>query len=161
MASLKLTAGIIAASLILSLLPGCKSKSAPGDTSISPSLITNPITASGKKATGGLPVMKFEQMKHDFGLVVQGEKVSYTYKFTNTGGTDLIISNCSATCGCTIPDWTKTPVKPGEEGKVEVVFNSAGKSGSQTKTVLVLSNTQPNTTELEFTAEVWIPDNKK
>jgi len=148
MASIKLTAGIIAASLFLGLLPGCKSKGEPGDKSISPSLITNPITASGKKATGGLPVMKFEQIKHDFGLVVQSEKVSFTYKFTNTGGSDLIISNCSATCGCTIPDWTKTPVKPGGEGKVEVVFNSAGKSGSQTKTVLVLSQypTQYNRT---------------
>jgi len=158
---LRSTSGIIALWLLLSLLSGCKPKGESGDKSVSTGLVTNPITASGKQADGGLPVMKFEQMKHDFGLVVQGEKVTYTYVFTNTGGSDLIISNCSSTCGCTISDWTKSPVKPGDQGKVEVVFNSAGRSGTNTKTVLVLSNCQPNTTELEFTAEVWIPDSKK
>lgn len=158
---LRSTIGIIAASLFLCVLPGCKPKGEKSDKSVSPSLITNPITASGKKVTGSLPVMKFEQMKHDFGMMVQGEKLSYTFKFTNTGGSDLIISKVSSTCGCTIPDWTKSPVKPGEQGKVEVIFNSAGKTGTNTKTVLVLANTQPNTTELEFTAEVYVPDSKK
>ena len=106
-------------------------------------------------------MMKFEQMKHDFGMMVQGEKLSYTFKFTNTGGSDLIISNVSSTCGCTIPDWTKSPVKPGEQGKVEVIFNSAGKTGTNTKTVLVLANTQPNTTMIRIKAQVVSPGNEK
>lgn len=157
----RLTIAIVGITLFLSVLQGCRQNPETDDKSISPKLITNPITADGKKSTGGLPVMEFEQTKHDFGMMVQGEKLSYTYKFKNTGGSDLIISNVSATCGCTVPDWTKTPVKPGEEGKVEVMFNSAGRSGTNTKTVMVLSNAQPNTTELEFTAEIWVPDSKK
>jgi uncharacterized cupredoxin-like copper-binding protein len=108
-----------------------------------------------------MPEMTFETLKHDFGLMMQGERLEYTYVFTNTGGSDVVISNVSATCGCTIPDWTKTPIKPGEKGQVQVQFNSAGKSGSINKSAKVLANTQPNTIELEFTAEVYVPDSKK
>jgi len=160
-AMFRLTVGIIAVSLFLGILPGCKPKGEQGDKSVSPNLVTNPITASGKKATGDLPVMVFEQTKHDFGMMVQGEKLSYTFKFTNTGGSDLIISDASSTCGCTIFDFSKAPVKPGEQGKVEVIFNSAGRTGSISKTVRLLTNAQPNTTELEITAEVYVPDSKK
>jgi hypothetical protein len=156
----RLTIGITSIFLLL-LLPGCKQKSDQTGKSISPSLITNPITASGKAATGSLPVMVFEQTKHDFGMMVQGEKLSYTFKFTNTGGSDLLISDASATCGCTIPDWSKAPVKPGEQGKIEVIFNSAGKTGTVRQSVRVLTNTQPSTTELTISAEVYVPDSKK
>lgn len=158
---LRLKTFLIAISVVLAFLPGCKSRSEKDDKSVSPDLVTNPISASGKKNNGGLPVMTFDQTKHDFGLMMQGEKLSYTFQFTNSGGTDLIISNVSATCGCTTPDWTKSPVKPGEKGKVEVIFNSAGKTGKNTKTVMVLSNCQPNTTELEISAEVYVPESKK
>lgn len=146
--------------ITLVLLPGCKGK-ADKDTSVSPDLVTNPVTASGKKIKSDLPVMEFEQVKHDFGTVVQGEKVSYTFKFTNTGGSNLIISNASATCGCTVPTWSKKPVKPGDQGSVEVIFNSSGRTGSVTKTVNILANTQPNTVQLEITAEIYVPSNKK
>jgi hypothetical protein len=158
---IKLTVGIVAFSFFLMVLPGCKSKKEPGNQSVSPDLITNPISASGKKSTGSLPVMVFEQTKHDFGMMVQGEKLSYTFKFTNTGGSDLIISDASSTCGCTIPDFSKAPVKPGGQGKVEVIFNSAGKTGTVSKAVRLLTNAQPNSTELEITAEIYVPDSKK
>jgi hypothetical protein len=160
-AMLRSTIGILTLSLLIGTMPGCKPKGEHGNQSISPDLVTNPITASGKKATGSLPEIVFEQTKHDFGIMMQGEKLSYTFKFTNTGGSDLIISSVSSSCGCTIADWTKPPVKPGEKGKVEVVFNSAGKTSSQSKTVKVLSNAQPNTIDLEITAEVYVPDSKK
>jgi len=152
---------IIAATLVLSVLPACNSKNGKEKKDVSPDLITNPITASGKNRTGDLPVMVFEQTKHDFGMMVQGEKLAYTFKFTNNGGSDLIISDASSTCGCTIPDFSKAPVKPGDQGKVEVIFNSAGKTGSVNKTVRLLTNAQPNTVELEITAEVYVPESKK
>ena len=153
--------GFLTVSLLIAALTGCKQQADQGNKSISPGLVSNPITASGKQAAGTLPVMVFEQTKHDFGMMVQGEKLSYTFKFTNTGGSDLIISDASSTCGCTIPDFSKAPVKPGEQGKVEVIFNSAGKTGSVSKTVRLLTNCQPNTTEIEITAEVYVPDSKK
>jgi uncharacterized cupredoxin-like copper-binding protein len=105
--------------------------------------------------------MEFEQTKHDYGMMVQGEKLSYTFKFTNTGGSDLIISDFSSDCGCTVPDFSKAPVKPGDSGKVEVVFNSAGKSGTVSKSIRLLTNAQPNTIELNITAEVYVPESKK
>jgi hypothetical protein len=151
---------IIAASLFIGL-SGCKSNGDKNANTVSPSLVTNPISADGKKNSGTLPVMTFEQTKHDLGMMIQGEKLAYTFKFTNTGGTDLIVSNCAVTCGCTVAEWPKAPVKPGESAKIEVVFNSAGKSGSQVKTIQVLANTQPNTTELTITAEVYVPESKK
>ena len=156
----KITFGIITLSLILCVLPGCNSKEGQKEHLINPSLVTNPVTASGKKANGSLPVMTFEQTKHDFGIMMQGEKLSYTFVYTNTGGSDLLISDATSTCGCTAPDWTKTPVKPGDKGKVEVIFNSAGKTGTVSKTVKILTNAQPNTVELEITAEIYIPDKK-
>ncbi len=157
----KSIAGIIVLTLLLGGLHGCKTNGENGDKQVSPNLVTNPITASGKKASGNLPVMEFEQTKHDFGMMVQGEKLSYTFKFTNNGGSDLIISDASSTCGCTIPDFSKAPVKPGDKGKVEVIFNSAGKTGTVSKTVRLLTNAQPNTVELEITAEVYVPESKK
>ena len=158
---LKSIAGILVITLLLGGLPGCKTNGENGDKPVSPNLVTNPITASGKKTSGSLPVMEFEQTRHDFGMMVQGEKLSYTFKFKNTGGSDLIISDASSTCGCTIPDFSKAPVKSGDEGKVEVIFNSAGKTGTVSKTVRLLTNAQPNTVELEITAEVYVPESKK
>jgi hypothetical protein len=158
---LRVSIGIALVSLVFCLSPGCKPKGEQVDKSVSPNLVTNPITASGKKAAGSLPVMTFEQTKHDYGIMMQGEKLAYTFKFTNTGGSDLIISDASSTCGCTVPDYSKAPVKPGEQGKVEVIFNSAGKTGTVSKTVRLLTNAQPNTIELEITAEVYVPDSKK
>ena len=146
--------------VLISALVSCNAKKTQ-DQSVSPSLVTNPISASGTPSKTGLPVLEFAQSKHDFGLVMQGEKLSYTFKFTNTGGSDAVISQVSSTCGCTIVDWDKAPVKPGGKGEIEVVFNSAGKSGTVNKTVSVLANTQPNTIQLEITAEVYVPDSKK
>lgn len=158
---LKFKVAILAVTVLLVVLPGCKPKGERNADAVNPELVTNPITASGKKAANGLPVMSLEQTKHDFGMMVQGEKLSYTFVFTNKGGSELIISDASVTCGCTIADFTKSPVKPGDQGKVEVIFNSAGKSGSVSKSVRLLTNCQPNYTELEITAEVYVPNSKK
>ncbi|HBB91635.1 MAG TPA: hypothetical protein DC042_07920 [Bacteroidales bacterium] len=141
-------------------LIGCNQKS--GSTnSVSPDLVINPVSAGNKQKPGELPVLVFDQTKHDFGLVVQSEKTSYKFICTNTGGSNAVISNVSSTCGCTITDWTKSPIKPGDKGEVEVVFNASGKpAGYISKTVKVLANTQPNTIDLEVTAEIYIPGKK-
>ena len=146
---------------ILLAMTGCKSGGEKNNTAVSPELITNPITASGKKSGSKLPEMTFETTHHNFGIMMQGEKLTYTFTFTNTGGSDLLISDASSTCGCTIPEYSKAPIKPGATGKVEVRFDSAGKSGSVSKTVRLLTNAQPNSVELEITAEVYVPNSKK
>ena len=100
------------------------------------------------------PVIKFESMEHDFGTIKQGDKVEHIYKFTNEGEGELIISQVKPSCGCTAPEWTKTPVAPGESGEIKVVFDSNGKSGKQRKTVNVHSNTEGGTDILKFTATI-------
>ncbi|TPE42738.1 DUF1573 domain-containing protein [Pontibacter mangrovi] len=90
------------------------------------------------------PVMSFEETEYDFGSIKQGESIEHTFMFTNTGKTPLIIESASATCGCTVPDWPKEPIAPGETGKVAVKFNSTGKMGQQQPTVTIRANTQPN-----------------
>ena len=136
-------------------LTACKNQNSDDNGKVNPNLVTNPVTASGEKTKSDLPVMTFDNDEHDFGLIVEGEKVEHTFKFTNTGGSDLIISNVSATCGCTIPSWSREPVKPGGKGSIDVVFNSSGRPGVNNKEVKVLTNAQPNTIKLTFRAEVY------
>ena len=100
--------------------------------------------------------MTFEYLDFDFGVIFQGETVVHKFKFTNTGTSALIISDVTATCGCTIPTYTKKPVAPGDDGFIEVKFNSAGRQGMQHKSVVVLANTQPNRIELTFIAEIEV-----
>ena len=113
-----------------------------------------PLTNDGKVDTAKLPKFTFVQDVYDFGQIKQGEKVSYSFKFKNTGSTPLIISSASASCGCTVPSYPEEPIQPGEESKVDVVFDSNGKMGMQTKTITLVSNTIPNTKVLYLRGEI-------
>lgn len=123
-------------------------------------VVNNPATASAPGDTTNLPKFQWEKEVHDFGKIVQGERVAYAFKFTNVGKTDLVISDAKGSCGCTVPEYSKTPVKPGESGKVDVIFDSDGKSGKQDKTVTLMANTNPNTVVLRITGEVEVPNLK-
>lgn len=103
---------------------------------------------------GKMPAIKWENAEHDFGTINEGDKVEHVYKFTNTGTADLVISNVKASCGCTVPSYTETPVKPGETGEVKATFDSSGKPGQQQKTITVTLNTEKGTEMLNFKANV-------
>jgi len=124
---------------------------------ITTSLINNPITASGDYSTDGLPKIAFEKEVHDFGIIIEGEKVSYTFKFKNIGKSDLIIKEAKASCGCTVPKYPHQPIAPGEEGSIEVIFDSGGRTGRQSKTITVWTNCQPNQSHLEIVSEIVEP----
>lgn len=113
-----------------------------------------PLTSDGKVDTSQLPKFSFVNDTYDFGQIKQGEKVSYSFKFKNTGNTPLIISSASASCGCTVPSYPEEPIQPGEESKIDVVFDSNGKMGMQTKTITLVSNTIPNTKVLYLRGEI-------
>lgn len=83
---------------------------------------------------------KFEKDTMNFGTIKQGEVVNYEFKFTNTGKEPLIITEAHGSCGCTVPEYPKEPIKPGGKGVIKVTFNSAGKSSMQIKTVTLSSN---------------------
>lgn len=88
-----------------------------------------------------IPVASFDQTEYDFGTVKEGDIVETTFKVTNTGKGDLIITNAGASCGCTVPKWPKEPIKPGATADIEVKFNTAGKPNKQIKTVTLYTNT--------------------
>lgn len=91
---------------------------------------------------------------YDFGKVTEGEKVTYNYRFRNTGNNALIVSSATASCGCTVPEKPEEPVKPGETGSLKVVFNTEGKAGPANKTVTVISNAYPDFPVLQLKGEV-------
>lgn len=101
-----------------------------------------------------LGAFQFQEMEYDFGTIDEGKVIEHLFKFTNNGQAPLVISNITASCGCTSPDWTKTPVKPGDEGFVKVVFNSTAKTGTQAPTVTIQANTTPNVTRLRLKGNV-------
>ena len=102
------------------------------------------------ESTNKDPVISFDKKIWDFGTITDGEVVEHTFRFTNTGTNDLIISNASASCGCTIPEWPKEPIAPGEKGEIKVEFNSNGKKDMVTKDITILANTNPVKTILQI-----------
>jgi len=90
----------------------------------------------------------------DFGKITEGEKVTFNFRFRNSGKKPLVITNTTASCGCTVPEKPEKPILPGEEGFIKVVFNSAGKNGHQQKNITVMSNTNPEFPQLQLTGEV-------
>lgn len=103
---------------------------------------------------GSVGQFEFEQVEYDFGTIPEGRVVEHEFKFTNVGEAPLVISNVQASCGCTTPDWTKTPVKPGDTGFVKVVFNSTAKTGVQSPTVSIQANTSPSVSRLRLKGTV-------
>ncbi len=111
-------------------------------------------TSSTTANAANAPVMKFEKDTHDFGKIKTGDKVTYDFKFTNTGKSPLIITDATATCGCTKPEFVKTPIKPGESSAIHVTFDSAAKHGLQDKQITVTANTVPAENRVHLIGEV-------
>lgn len=143
--------------LFLSLL-SCSQGSS--DDKLGTDAISNSASAYGKENTD-LPVMSFDEEVFDFGRITQGEKVSHAFTFKNTGNKNLIISGANGSCGCTVPEWPSEPVKPGAEGKINVVFSSEGKSGLQEKTVTIVTNCEPATKVIRIKTEIIVAETAK
>lgn len=107
--------------------------------------------------------IKFDEEKPDslksvefnFGTIKQGDVINHEFVFTNIGKEPLIISEAHGSCGCTVPQWPKEPIKKGEKGTLKVTFNSAGKMGLQDKTITITSNAKssPKIIHLKGTVE--------
>lgn len=103
-------------------------------------------------------VITFETTTHEFGDVKEtGGPITHEFKFKNTGDQPVIISNVQASCGCTTPDWTKTPVAPGGSGLIKAQYNPLGRPGQFNKSLTITSNAVEATTVVFIKGNV-VPD---
>ena len=103
---------------------------------------------------GAFPKFTFDQEEHNFGQIRDGDIVSHTFRFTNTGEAPLIISKATAACGCTVPQWPKQPIPAGGSGEIQVQFDSSNKPGMQNKVVTITANTESKVKKLLIRAQV-------
>ena len=165
----------LSALLAAALLAGCSSPDKPAaeagtqgmnaaadqaaaDAKANPT-IDNPNVASDTEAPNpDAPVMTFAEKEFDFGDIKPGQVVRHTFAFTNTGKSQLLIADATASCGCTTPSWTHGPVAPGAKGDMQVQFDSRGKQGLISKQVSVRANTQPSITTIIIKGNVLSAD---
>ncbi|MFO8001162.1 MAG: DUF1573 domain-containing protein [Marinilabilia sp.] len=110
------------------------------------------VAAYGQQSRAAI---EFEKKTHDFGEIKEDEgTVEHTFKFTNTGEQPLVVHNVRASCGCTSPDWTRRPVKPGKEGNIKVVFDPKNRPGNFNKSIVVRTNGEESSVVLRITGKV-------
>ncbi len=149
------------------VLMSCKNETSTTTAEVpQPSVPASTTTAANPTATPSEPAVpagpitniKFDQTEFDFGTVMEGEKVVHVYKFTNTGNEPLIISNAKGSCGCTVPQWPREPIAPGEKGEIKVQFDTKNKGkvggGLQSKRVTITANTDPVNSYLTIKGKV-------
>ena len=118
----------------------------------------NPVTPATPNVavpTGPVTSVAFaDNGTYDFGTVTEGEIVSKTFTFTNTGSEPLIISDAKGSCGCTVPSKPTAPIAPGEDGEITVQFNSKNKKGPRNQKVTITANTNPAQSFIYLTGTV-------
>lgn len=101
-------------------------------------------------------IVEFDKEIHDFGQIEQGEIVETTFLIKNVGDNDLYIVDAHGSCGCTVPEVTKEAIKPGVSAPISVKFDSNGKSGEVTKTVMITCNTAKIVENIKIKANIKI-----
>lgn len=104
--------------------------------------------------------IEWKKTTHDFGDITQGTKAKYVFTFINKGSKDVIITNAQASCGCTVPNFSKEPIAPGGTGSVTVIFDSSGKSGIFTKNINVTTSAGQSTLFIKGNVVVEAPKPK-
>lgn len=107
-------------------------------------------------AQAGKAEIKFDKTSHNFGKFSEKQPVQKcTFTFTNTGTAPLVINQAIASCGCTVPAYTKTPILPGKKGEITVTYNGTGKfPGHFKKTITVRSNATTEMTRLQIEGDM-------
>ncbi len=111
---------------------------------------TSEVKVTGVTKAENYAEIKFDTLRHNFGKFSKNDPiVKCSFKFTNTGTAPLVIHQAFASCGCTVPTFTKEPIKPGESGVIDVTYNGTDKfPGHFQKTVTVRSNAVSEVTRL-------------
>ena len=100
--------------------------------------------------------IKFDKLTHNFGTFSEKNPVvTTTFTYTNVGEQPLVINQAVASCGCTVPEYTKAPIKPGEKGAIKVTYNGAGKfPGHFKKSITIRTNGVVEMTRLYIEGEM-------
>ena len=100
--------------------------------------------------------IKFDKISHDFGKFSEkSPKVNCVFSFQNVGDAPLVINQAIASCGCTVPEYTKEPVQPGQKGEIKVTYNGTGKRvGRFSKTITVHCNGKTEIVRLMIEGEM-------
>jgi hypothetical protein len=107
-----------------------------------------------EKQDPNAPEFQFEEISYNFGEIIQGEQMNYTFFFKNVGKQNLIIYNVETSCGCTTSTYSKEPIKTGENGEIEIIFDTKNKIGEVNTYILVTANTYPGQVMLTLSANV-------
>ena len=109
-----------------------------------------------KKEKRAIMAWERNARKWDFGDIERGKKVSHVFKFKNTGNAPLIIADVATSCGCTMPEYPREPIMPGQESQVKVTFNGEGWDRF-TKSVTLTVNTREGREILYITGNIVDP----
>ncbi len=111
----------------------------------------NPLP--GNRTPEGKPRIEFKETVHEFKIIETGEKAFYDFIFFNTGTAPLVISNVRSSCGCTVPQWPKSPILTGKKDSIRVEYNTKIK-GAFNKSITVYTNTAEPVVELTIKGNV-------
>ncbi|WP_299527270.1 DUF1573 domain-containing protein [uncultured Lutibacter sp.] len=122
---------------------------------------TNLETAKERDALNnlGFAIIEFDNTEFDFGTINEDDIIDGAFKITNKGKVDLLILSAKPSCGCTVPEWPKEAIKPGESADIKFSFNSRGKPGMQNKSITLKTNTEKATEVIRIKGMVT-PKNK-
>src|SRR5690242_10505868 len=112
------------------------------------------IDAAREAGSKQLTSVQWIDSVRDFGRIIEGQKLAISFRFRNTGDKPLVIESVQPACGCTVADYPKQPLKPGEEGEITGEFNSEGREGQQHKEITVTTNTPTHAQQLVFEVTV-------
>jgi hypothetical protein len=142
-------------------LASCKKESEQQKELQEPVSIANPriISPAAEElkavdSNAKIAVMHFAKLEHDFGTISPDNVVETTFTFTNNGEANLVISKAEGSCGCTVPEYPKEPIAPGQKATVKVSFSPKGKMGMQNKTVTLTTNTETGFEKLTIKANI-------
>ena len=128
---------------LISLLASCGSSDTPRD-------IDTIRNENAKQTTN----IQWIDSVRNFGKITEGQHLAVSFKFKNTGDKPLVIESVHPACGCTVADYPKQPIAPGQEGEITGEFNSEGREGQNHKEITVYTNTPAHTHSLIFDVEV-------
>ena len=143
--------------LIVIAFTNCKQQATTNTSEIDTDVVDNSASANGEEKKENIPVFSPAEESFDFGTIKQGERVTHNFIFKNTGKSNLVISSAEGSCGCTVPNYPKNPIQPGNTDTIKVSFNSEGKMGIVEKTVTIITNAEPNTKVITIKANIIKP----